>query len=122
MGEIKPLAVYELTDLAGYLVRGTDDPELAMNAVLDEGYYEDVALDSEVDLEPEPDVARAGWFRFNPCHPNMCSEGHAWHTGYASGPGQGNFRGVLLHVAFREVVYDGDPMPKGGAGVVLVLG
>lgn len=92
---------------ARWFVRGTTDPQVAMEFVLDE--YPEAAetyVDEGYDVEPYPVVERAGLFRFNPCGRN-CGD-HSWHLGYASKRGHGVFEGIYLDVGFRELTYECD--------------
>lgn len=97
---------YQIHDgAAKWFVRGTDDPEAALEVLLDQ--YPEAAEHVEaedVDLELVPSAERAGWFRFSPCH---CGD-HGWHLGDVNGPGRGNFLGVLLDVTGVELVFESD--------------
>ena len=112
--------VYDLTE-GGFMVRGTDDP---FEAILLAIAARAEAFDDVTDvLRPEhfetpsfteedranftsiaahefarwlnPKNQRVGWLRFTPCAPSYCGE-HRWHWDTASGPGRGNFRGVIF--------------------------
>lgn len=102
----------------GFMVRGTTDPTEAIRlAVEDADLYE--MEDMTAPLQPswydDPDrahdreafkadaanyfatllaTARVGWLRISPCGGD-CGE-HSWHWQHATGPGRGNFEGVVF--------------------------
>lgn len=98
----------------GWVVKGTTDVDIASLALvahrlanpLDED-IEAAAHGVTVDAyraDPEwterahaiPEVARVGWFRWNPCSPQSCPDGggHRGHLDNAEGPGRGRWVGV----------------------------
>ncbi|QIN94377.1 hypothetical protein SEA_ABBA_48 [Arthrobacter phage Abba] len=102
----------------GFMVRGTTDPteaiRLAVEAV-DVCEMEDITAPLQPSWYDDPDRedwresfkldaanyfarllvnARVGWLRISPCGGN-CGE-HAWHWQDVSGPGRGNFQGVIF--------------------------
>lgn len=96
----------------GWVVKGTTDVDVASLALVAHRLANPLAEDSEAAAygvtteqyqdDPEwreraygiPQVARVGWFRWNPCSPSSCDEGHVGHLAEVDGPGRGNWVGV----------------------------
>lgn len=120
MSKRSKTAVYPLDE--GFMVRGTTDPSEALRLAIESGEVCEFEDDLEV-LTPEhfetpgfiqedrdnftanaahrfaqlldPRNHRVGWLRISPCPPSWCGE-HAWHWQHTSGPGRGNFEGVVF--------------------------
>lgn len=83
-----------------FIVKGTQDLEVARAAVLDWLRADDPLTPEEEHRERVDGFTphRVGWFRWNPCNENSCFDGggHSGHLGYANGPGRGNWQAVYL--------------------------
>lgn len=103
------------------LVRGTTDPVRALGHAMSEtsngGWSWEDAFDARPDTSPDncpgaehahavdtatfcfnrldPKNHRVGWFRINPVGPDH-PEGWTWQLGHETGPGRGNFQGVIF--------------------------
>ena len=101
------------------LVRGTTDPVVALGLAMDETTNGGWHWEDAVEDRPEPHVAdreieahalvaanfcfnrldpknhSVGWFRMNPVGPDH-PDGWTWQLGRETGPGRGNFQGVIF--------------------------
>lgn len=98
----------------GFVVRGTTDVdhaclELARHRILNpleedsealrHGLHPEDLQTCEEDVERSvalPPVTRVGWFRWNPCSPRSCGEGHRAHLDWLEEPNRGAWQGVLF--------------------------
>lgn len=91
--DIPPRYPVDTVEEVGYLISADLSDEEAL-AVVDEH----LAMEGydPLDRDRVKQVTR-GWYRKNPCPPNLCGE-HAWHIGDGQEGQSGSFQGTLVEV------------------------